>query len=131
MDPNVMETDFDRFFDAYVECALWSSTDEDDIPLDKNYTVTDMSADCLGKMKEECTAFLESLEEKYPLIRTWSDSQYERAGHDFWLTRNRHGAGFCDGDWPKAMGKFATELSHKYGECYLYVSDDNWVEIMH
>ena len=23
----------------------------------------------------------------------------EYAGHDFWLTRNGHGAGFWDGDW--------------------------------
>ncbi len=121
-----METDFDRFFDAYVECALWSTTDEDDIPLDKSYTVTDMSAECLGKMKEECTAFLESLEEKHVIV----GSGYERAGYDFWLTRNRHGAGFWDGDWSEEIGKFATELSHGYGECYLYVSDDGWIECM-
>jgi|TARA_R110000744_G_scaffold366338_1_gene475354 hypothetical protein len=26
----------------------------------------------------------------------------ERIGHDFWLTRNGHGAGFWDGDWNDA-----------------------------
>lgn len=29
----------------------------------------------------------------------FSFSECERIGHDFWLTRNGHGAGFWDGDW--------------------------------
>jgi len=120
-----METDFDRFFDAYVECALWSSTDEKDVPLDKSYTVTDMSAECLGKMKADCEGFFDKL----PLFELTSDD-YAQAGHDFWLTRNRHGAGFWDGDWDKEFGKKYTALSHEYGECWLYVTDDGWIEMM-
>jgi len=33
-----------------------------------------------------------------------------QAGHDFWLTRNGHGAGFWDGDWPET-GDALTEAS--------------------
>ena len=39
------------------------------------------------------------------------------AGGDFHLTRNRHGAGFWDGDWE--CGKELTELSHPYSTCEL------------
>jgi hypothetical protein len=46
-----------------------------------------------------------------------------QGGHDFWLTRNGHGAGFWDGDWPEEVGKRLTEASKKYGEVYLYVQD--------
>ena len=46
--------------------------------------------------------------------------------HDFWLTRNGHGAGFWDGDWP-VNGDKLTEISKVYGECNLYVGDDGKV----
>ena len=47
-----------------------------------------------------------------------------RVGHDLWLTQNRHGAGFWDGDWPEEIGERLTEISKKFGECHLYVGDD-------
>ena len=45
--------------------------------------------------------------------------------HDFWLTRNRHGAGFWDGDYPEPEATQLTDLAHTFGECHLYVGDDN------
>ena len=49
----------------------------------------------------------------------------ESVGHDFWLTRNGHGAGFWDGDYEKEIGIKLTELSQQFGECHAYVGDDN------
>ncbi len=49
------------------------------------------------------------------------------AGHDFWLTRNRHGAGFWDGDYPEPAASQLTKASHNYGEVSLYVGDDNLI----
>lgn len=37
----------------------------------------------------------------------------ERAGADFWLTRNHHGAGFWDGNWER--GDELTKWAHTYG----------------
>jgi hypothetical protein len=58
----------------------------------------------------------------------------ERSGHDFWLTRNRHGAGFWDrwfGDSPQAkLGNLLSDAAHVYGSCDLYVGDDGKVEVM-
>ena len=47
----------------------------------------------------------------------------EEAGHDFWLTRNRHGSGFWDEDIGD-VGRQLTEAACACGECNLYVGDD-------
>lgn len=104
----------DEFTRAYFECALWSSTDPNTNgePLDDVYEVQDISEDSAGKMIRDC----EDFQEKAGALISGQES---RAGHDFWLTRNRHGAGFWDGDWPEADGEKLTEMSHGFGECTL------------
>ena len=47
-----------------------------------------------------------------------------QAGHDFWLTRNGHGAGFWDGEWPKVYADMLTEGAKGYGEFETYFGDD-------
>jgi hypothetical protein len=46
------------------------------------------------------------------------------AGMDFWLTRNGHGAGFWDGDWPEKQGEALTALAEEFGELNVCVGDD-------
>jgi hypothetical protein len=48
----------------------------------------------------------------------------EQASHDFWLTRNRHGAGFWDRGLPHNLGRMLTEHAHAYGSCDAYAGDD-------
>lgn len=113
--------ELDRFTQAYFEAALWSSSDNADEQggeqLDKNYSMADIDPETIEKMKADCASFQE---------KTWDDIDVDvvRAGHDFWLTRNGHGAGFWDGDWPEDVGTRLTELSQKYGEFDLYIGDD-------
>lgn len=45
-------------------------------------------------------------------------------GIDLWLTRNGHGAGFWDGDWPEDVEKKMTNYSKKLGENYVFVYDN-------
>jgi hypothetical protein len=110
----------DRFTDAYIECALWSSYDESVDPLDDNYGIEDISEETLKQMVADCQAFQEDNQELL--------SQYDRgddyAGHDFWLTRNRHGAGFWDRGLPGDLGEKLTSAAHTYGSVDLYVGDD-------
>ena len=107
----------DEFTLAYIEAALWSSTDENDEPLDSNYCIDDLSVETLTQAQTDCTAFQEK---NAALI---GDRESE-AGHDFWLTRNGHGAGFWDGDWPKSVGEKLSAESDLFGEIDLYVGDD-------
>jgi hypothetical protein len=53
-------------------------------------------------------------------------SELEQAGHDFWLTRNLHGAGFWDGDWPE-VGDKLTAISEQFGELWAYLGDDGLI----
>lgn len=111
----------DKFTTAYLEAALWSSMDESTPeggePMDANYSFADLAPETLDRMKTDCAAFQR---------QHWNDIQddVERAGHDFWLTRNHHGAGFWDGDWPEGVDEKLTAASHSWGEVDLYVGDD-------
>lgn len=107
------------FVESYIETALWASTDEQDQPLNKRFNAGHLSdADWL-KCVSQCADFLSRLDVAH-LSAAWTSASYKRAGHDFWLTRNGHGAGFWDGDWPNS-GKELTEASKQAGECNLRV----------
>lgn len=121
--------DFQR---GYVACALWSSTDESNEqggdPLDKNYDVDDIADEALEKMKADCDRFLDEnpadTTEASRLLHQRADGGASSAGHDFWLTRNSHGAGFWDGDLPEELGGRLTVAAREFGTCDIYVGDD-------
>lgn len=118
-----MPVELDEFTRAYLEAALWSTNDESTPeggePLDANYTIDDFAPDALEKIKVDCTKFQ---------AENWDDicSELGRAGHDFWLTRCRHGSGFFDGDWGD-LGDKLTEACKAYKEINLYVGDDGLI----
>ena len=123
----------DEFTAAYIETALWSSTDtvvdedghEEYVNLTDYFTYEDINHECLNQMVEDCRRFQE---ENYADINVESvSSGYSNdmmAGHDFWLTRNGHGAGFWDGDWPEPEATRLTKAAEAFGEIDLYVGDD-------
>jgi hypothetical protein len=113
----------DTFTRDYIDCALWASTDEEGEPLDGLYTVDDLSPETLAQMVADCADFQASFGQYF-------EGREGNAGHDFWLTRNRHGAGFWDrgqGFYSDGAGKHLTEMSHAYGEYTLYVGDDGLI----
>lgn len=119
----------DEFFQAYIEAALWSSSDERDVPLQNNYGMKDIAPETLHKLRENCDNFFAQAYVKileHPTAQRWGD-RWSQAGHDFWLTHNGHGAGFWDGDWPDPLGDELTELSKQFGEIWLYVGDDGMI----
>jgi hypothetical protein len=115
------KTSLDTFTQAYIECAFWSSNDEltenGGEPLDKNYGIEDLAPETLAKMIEDCKKFQEE---------NWDDisSDPNQAGHDFWLTRNGHGAGFWDGPWETELGQKLSNASEAYNRFDLYIGDD-------
>lgn len=107
------------FLQAYIVCALWSSMDENDEPLYDNYSADDLAPETLTQMEEDCQNFLDLLENEGIV----SPGDEEQNGHDFWLTRNGHGAGF----WDRGYGKVGDELTKwakTFGSCDLHVGDD-------
>jgi len=129
----ISERVLEDFFNAYVEAALWSSNDESDEqggePLDANYGPEDISQETEDEMVSDCKKFLDRA---WEFIKEAPDQingypKIEMAGHDFWLTRNGHGAGFGDRDWPKNIDDALRKIAKKFGEYNLYVGDDGQI----
>jgi hypothetical protein len=109
----------DQFTRSYMETALWAETDDTGRPLDDQFSIDDFSDMTVARMVADCRSFQKS---NFKLI----SRDLSRAGHDFWLTRNGHGAGFWDGDWGK-VGDKLTKAAKKFGEFNLYVGDDGQI----
>ena len=108
------------FTASYIECALWSSTDNSDEsggePLDQNYGPENILKATRKEMEADCEAFYEAHAATWQAVGHTDD----QAGHDFWLNRNGHGAGF----WDRGLGAVGEELSKAcrvYGGVDLHV----------
>jgi hypothetical protein len=132
----------DKFTQAYIECALWSSTaygsEDEKADIEENgeghfdasfercnFDVSDISEKTLKAIAADCQDFQDTNAE---LLWQYYEQGYgeDNAGHDFWLTRNGHGAGFWDrglGD----IGRQLTDMANPYGEFNLYVGDDGLI----
>jgi len=115
----------DEFLDSYMETALWSSTDLDDTPLDTIYGVDAITPETVKEMKLDAISFMKQTKD---LIDYNDHEEAERAGHDFWLTRNGHGAGFWDGDWGDERGLALTNISAHFPEVNLLLSHKGIVQ---
>jgi hypothetical protein len=113
----------DTFTQAYLECALYTSTDNSTpsggYPLDKNYNLMDFTEEAMAKAEAECAAFQSENEGLLEFAGT--DKQN---GCDFWLTRNQHGAGFWCRDYDNDTAMALTDAAHAHGECHVYIGDD-------
>lgn len=141
--------DREEFLAAYVEAAVWSSTDTPDgvmaepVELDsldfvqEAYSVIDVFTpeaqeqilkDCMHFMDDNMSdlVFAGTLYAKSQRGTQWSGPSL--AGHDFWLTRNHHGAGYFDRGLG-AVGDRLTEACKAYRELDLYVTDDQKIDI--
>lgn len=117
------------FLRGYLAAALFTGTDESDEqggePLDKNYTIDDFSNDAIARAVRDTNEFIKKYNDQ--LAETGADD--EQLGHDFWLTRNRHGTGFWDRNYPEPAAKTLTDAAHAMGECWVLVGDDNKIHL--
>lgn len=111
-----------RFLRGYLITALWSSTDDEGNPLDRDFAITSISTESLLSAWAECSRFIRECETD--LIHL----DDERNGHNFWLTRNCHGSGFWDECVDDESAELAmqqlTRASDAFSEVDLYIGDD-------
>lgn len=83
----------DRVVEGYVECMEWA-----DCGPDHETNEIEWSTTVAEKAVFDCAAFIAKIPDA--LAEALSAIEYtdQRLGHDFWLTRNGHGAGFWDRD---------------------------------
>jgi hypothetical protein len=102
----------------YAATGLWSELDPQGTPLCATYGVGDIDTKSLDAMADDVIAFLDSCTAERPhVFDTLTTGQI---GHNFWLTRNRHGAGFWDLGLGE-RGQWLTQMAHPFGECRLVV----------
>lgn len=135
----------DAFTQGYIEAMFFTETDpsvtladceagevewnEGTVPVDSGFA--DLHPDSLEAIKALCERFQtharHTLSEAYAVEIDTLDKgriNYDPnwAGHDFWLTRNDHGAGF----WDRGLGQVGddlTELAKAYGEANVWFAD--------
>lgn len=120
-----------HFLSAYITASLWSSIDDNGDPLDDRFGPADLAPELLAQMTADCAKFESENAADIALGCTRGSGEFtatEQAGHDFWLTRNGHGAGFWDGDWrdgdDRRRETRLTIAAKAFGPCDLYVGDD-------
>ena len=112
-----MKTD-DKILQSYLYTALWAETDDNEEPLDYNYDLDDFAEEAVSQAECDIVSFLGLAE---GLMDGCDDT---RVAHDFWLTRNHHGAGFWDGDYEN--GDTLTEICQSnFNTLHPYVGDDD------
>jgi hypothetical protein len=128
-----MSSFVDEMLQGYIVCALWSTHDDVADPegagpmLDENYGPEDISDGLRRDMREDCQEFynanFDDIMAYAALMHRSEWTGAEMAGHDFWLTRNHHGAGF----WDRGLGDLGERLTvacKPYGEVYIGANDD-------
>lgn len=121
IDPGIPDGDVREAIAGYQECAIWTTTDDDGEPVDH----CDLSDDAAAELGDDVVRFLATvsvtdLQAAYERDPTTTWSQF---GHDFWLTRNGHGAGFWDRGLGE-MGQRITELAKVEGSRETYVNEE-------
>jgi hypothetical protein len=131
----------EEFVRGYMEAILFTSNDEatpeGGEPLNKNFTPDDFSHEAMDRIHADCRTFLHSAGPWLTVDRhrgALLSSLEAHAGHDFWLTRCGHGAGFWDGDWEgEDDGRFdgpLTKRAKAFGNLDVVVGDDGKLHLV-
>lgn len=106
-----------KILEAYLEAALW--TEEEEIG---PASISDISDESREKANQDVLEFMSKagslLDEIDP----------EQVGHDLWLSRNGHGAGFFDRGLGE-VGETLQDIAREMGSKYLYRGDDGKIYI--
>lgn len=106
-----------QFIDSYLEAVNFTNDEG----------LFDHSEEFLLNVNRDCVKFLQMISDAN--LFEYIADYIPQAGQDFWLTRNRHGAGFWDREelYGEEAAELLTEISHQFKECEVYVGDDNLV----
>lgn len=112
-------------FNQYIQTALWSSSDNNDTPMDENFSISDLAPETHDYLKELYDNFWSENQEI--LCEALDHTDEDRIDHLLWLTHNGHGAGFFDGDYPNDLEEKLMAAADKLPEINLYVGDDGQI----
>lgn len=105
----------DTVVDHYLIAALWT---EGDGELD-GFSIRQIDSASRAQVKKDIEAFLSKATQQGINTSAWND---EQLGHDFWLTRNGHGAGFWDRGHEPA-GRQLSDICRAFPARHVFVTD--------
>jgi hypothetical protein len=115
------------FIRGYIMAMYFTDTGDDGQPDSE----IELSAEAIENIVKECRQFCRVNRRLLQNAKQRQGYSMERAGHDFWLTRNGHGAGFWDRDELKDSGRRRVNLGallsgacKPFGESDSYEGDD-------
>jgi hypothetical protein len=97
---------------GYISCALWVTFDEPN-----ELTADNLSEVSKARAVIDVESFVNKMWDKI------QDIPASQLGHDLFLTRNRHGAGF----WDRGLGEIGdelTEVAKGMGEIDVYLDEE-------
>lgn len=111
------------FVQGFIEALFF--TEEENL---QEPTVDQLSEEAWIKITADCDLFEKEAEKSLNLAYDYCPNEYgaERAGRDFWYTRNGHGTGF----WDRNLGPVGDELTKQaktFSELSPYLGDDGQV----
>lgn len=119
----------DGFTQGYIEALFFTETGTGDDGDLQNATVAELAPEALDRIKRDCAAFQATA--AWQAWREYTGGALDsrvKAGRDFWYTRNGHGCGFWDGDWPEPHAAALTAAAESFGEVNdVYRADDGRV----
>jgi len=120
-----------KIMDNYLECAIWTEEERlkeentegyegeiKNIIPDADLNIHNFSDNSKIKAYEDIKLFLKYAGNAVDGI------DEEQLGHDIWLSRNGHGAGFFDRGYDDKIEKILMDSAHKIGSADIYLGDD-------
>lgn len=118
----------DAFVRGYLQAAEFT-----DCGPDSEATIQEAEGwapEAIAEAAQDCADFQaaagDALQTAYDMEAEGLSYTPERAGVDFWFTRNHHGAGF----WDRGLGEVGrrlTEAAHAAGSRDVYAGDDGYL----
>lgn len=118
--------------DSYIETGFWADFPDGEKKLGINKLDTASKRAAVKDVKKFLSLATLQLDTAFKSAGMASQAFWKAVGHDLWLTRNGHGAGFWDN--PKVYGgqknaDALAKIAEKMGQVDLYVGDDGKVYI--
>lgn len=118
---NQNNLNIDEILKSYLETALWVESDHKEELED--LTIYDFTNKSRNDSKNEIIWFINAIGDDI-------ENVHYDIGHDLYLTRNHHGAGFFDhSDYDDNLTKLLVDMSHVLDTTDLQVNKNNKIEI--
>lgn len=113
----------DEFARAYVEAMFFTNCDSGDERenLANELGVERLTRASVAQIKKDCDEFQTDAAAEIKATLAHGERDLAGIAHDFWLTRQHHGAGFWEGEsrgYPGEIGDELDRIAKGFGEVY-------------